>query len=149
MPWFWNHQIVLENYAYPGVFLIGTDLIPSVVVTWGHLHWSWGPDAVDIMVGILWELKCLGVIDVKHMGSVSSGASSKHVILKVVGILTEKVGMGAIMEYYGPGIDSISCTGMAMICNMDAEMGGMTSVFPYNHLMKKYLSETGWQILAT
>ncbi|KAK1150508.1 hypothetical protein AOXY_G33950 [Acipenser oxyrinchus oxyrinchus] len=135
------HQIILENYAYPGVLLIGTDShTPSggLGVCIGV-----GADAVGVMAGIPWELKCPKLIGVKLTGSLSGWTSPKDVILKVAGILTVKGGTGAIVEYHGPGIDSISCTGMATICNMGAEIGATTSVFPYNHRMKTYLEKTG------
>ena len=91
---------------------------------------------MDVMAGIPWELKCPKVIGVKLTGSLSSWTSPKDVILKLAGILTVKGGTGAIVEYHGPGVDSISCTGMATICNMGAEIGATISVFPYNHRMK-------------
>ncbi|CAB1313045.1 unnamed protein product [Coregonus sp. 'balchen'] len=138
------HQIILENYAYPGVLLIGTDShtpngggLGSICIGVG------GADAVDVMAGIPWELKCPKVIGVKLTGKLSGWTSPKDVILKVAGILTVKGGTGAIVEYHGPGVDSISCTGMATICNMGAEIGATTSVFPYNHRMKTYLEKTG------
>ncbi|XP_072312656.1 aconitate hydratase, mitochondrial [Eucyclogobius newberryi] len=138
------HQIILENYAYPGVMLIGTDShtpngggLGSICIGVG------GADAVDVMAGIAWELKCPKVIGVKLTGSLSGWTSPKDIILKVAGILTVKGGTGAIVEYHGPGVDSISCTGMATICNMGAEIGATTSVFPYNHRMKTYLEKTG------
>ncbi|XP_049601956.1 aconitate hydratase, mitochondrial [Syngnathus scovelli] len=138
------HQIILENYAYPGVMLIGTDShtpngggLGCVCIGVG------GADAVDVMAGIPWELKCPKVIGVKLTGSLSGWTSPKDVILKVAGILTVKGGTGAIVEYHGPGVDSISCTGMATICNMGAEIGATTSLFPYNHRMKTYLEKTG------
>ncbi|KAJ8345713.1 hypothetical protein SKAU_G00299060 [Synaphobranchus kaupii] len=138
------HQIILENYAYPGVMLIGTDShtpngggLGSICIGVG------GADAVDVMAGIPWELKCPNVIGVKLTGSLSGWTSPKDVILKVAGILTVKGGTGAIVEYFGPGVDSISCTGMATICNMGAEIGATTSVFPYNHRMRTYLEKTG------
>ncbi|KAG5832485.1 hypothetical protein ANANG_G00291660 [Anguilla anguilla] len=138
------HQIILENYAYPGVMLIGTDShtpngggLGSICIGVG------GADAVDVMAGIPWELKCPNVIGVKLTGSLSGWTSPKDVILKVAGILTVKGGTGAIVEYHGPGVDSISCTGMATICNMGAEIGATTSVFPYNHRMRTYLEKTG------
>ncbi|XP_051958502.1 aconitate hydratase, mitochondrial-like [Xyrauchen texanus] len=138
------HQIILENYAYPGVMLIGTD---SHTPNGGGLGCICigvgGADAVDVMAGIPWELKCPNVIGVKLTGSLSGWTSPKDVILKVAGILTVKGGTGAIVEYHGPGVDSISCTGMATICNMGAEIGATTSVFPYNHRMKTYLEKTG------
>ncbi|XP_066563346.1 aconitate hydratase, mitochondrial [Amia ocellicauda] len=138
------HQIILENYAYPGVMLIGTDShtpngggLGAICIGVG------GADAVDVMAGIPWELKCPNVIGVKLTGSLSGWTSPKDVILKVAGILTVKGGTGAIVEYHGPGLESISCTGMATICNMGAEIGATTSVFPYNHRMKTYLEKTG------
>nr|XP_033785280.1 aconitate hydratase, mitochondrial isoform X2 [Geotrypetes seraphini] len=138
------HQIILENYAYPGVLLIGTDShtpngggLGAVCIGVG------GADAVDVMAGIPWELKCPKVIGVKLTGELSGWTSPKDIILKVAGILTVKGGTGAIVEYHGPGVDSISCTGMATICNMGAEIGATTSVFPYNERMKKYLAKTG------
>uniref|UniRef100_H3D5X8 Aconitate hydratase, mitochondrial n=1 Tax=Tetraodon nigroviridis TaxID=99883 RepID=H3D5X8_TETNG len=138
------HQIILENYAYPGVMLIGTDShtpngggLGAICIGVG------GADAVDVMAGIPWELKCPKVIGVRLTGSLSGWTSPKDVILKVAGILTVKGGTGAIVEYHGPGVDSISCTGMATICNMGAEIGATTSVFPYNHRMRTYLEKTG------
>ncbi|KAI3365533.1 hypothetical protein L3Q82_010620, partial [Scortum barcoo] len=138
------HQIILENYAYPGVMLIGTDShtpngggLGAICIGVG------GADAVDVMAGIPWELKCPKVIGVKLTGTLSGWTSPKDIILKVAGILTVKGGTGAIVEYYGPGVNSISCTGMATICNMGAEIGATTSVFPYNHRMKTYLEKTG------
>uniref|UniRef100_A0A8C5AEQ2 Aconitase 2 n=1 Tax=Gadus morhua TaxID=8049 RepID=A0A8C5AEQ2_GADMO len=159
------HQIILENYAYPGVLLIGTDShtpngggLGAICIGVG------GADAVDVMADIPWELKCPNVIGVKLTGSLSGWTSPKDVILKVAGILTVKGGTGAIVEYHGPGVDSISCTGegatsslssftcdpppppspgMATICNMGAEIGATTSVFPYNHRMRTYLEKTG------
>lgn len=143
------HQIILENYAYPGVMLIGTDShtpngggLGSICIGVG------GADAVDVMAGIPWELKCPKVIGVKLTGTLSGWTSPKDVILKVAGILTVKGGTGAIVEYHGPGVDSISCTGMATICNMGAEIGATTSVFPYNHRMRTYLNKTGREEIA-
>ena len=130
-------QIILENYAYPGVLLIGTDShTPNGGGLGGICIRVRGADAVDVMAGIPWELKCPKVIGVKLTGSLSSWTSPKDVILKLAGILTVKGGTGAIVEYHGPGVDSISCTGMATICNMGAEIGATISVFPYNHRMK-------------
>uniref|UniRef100_A0A670K8X9 Aconitate hydratase, mitochondrial n=1 Tax=Podarcis muralis TaxID=64176 RepID=A0A670K8X9_PODMU len=146
------NQIILENYSYPGVMLIGTDShtpngggLGAICIGVG------GADAVDVMAGIPWELKCPKVIGVKLTGSLSGWSSPKDVILKVAGILTVKGGTGAIIEYHGPGVDSISCTGrkMATICNMGAEIGATTSVFPYNSRMKTYLSKTGRAAIAS
>ena len=101
-----------------------------------------GADAVDVMADIPWELKCPKVIGVHLKGSLSGWTSSKDVILKVADILTVKGGTGAIVEYFGSGVDSISCTGMGTICNMGAEIGATTSVFPFNTRMLEYLVAT-------
>ncbi|KAI8904189.1 aconitase family-domain-containing protein [Powellomyces hirtus] len=137
------HQIILENYAFPGGLMIGTDShtpnaggLGMVAVGVG------GADAVDVMADIPWELKCPNVIGVKLTGKLNGWTSPKDVILKVAGILTVKGGTGAIVEYFGDGVDSISCTGMATICNMGAEIGATTSLFPYNHRMADYLKAT-------
>jgi aconitate hydratase len=107
-----------------------------------------GADAVDVMADIPWELKCPKVIGVKLTGQLSGWTSPKDVILKVAGILTVKGGTGAIVEYHGPGVDSISCTGMGTICNMGAEIGATTSVFPFNSRMADYLAATGREDIA-
>ncbi|XP_012708426.2 aconitate hydratase, mitochondrial [Fundulus heteroclitus] len=144
------HQIILENYAYPGVMLIGTDShTPNGGGLGGVCIGVGGADAVDVMAGIPWELKCPKVIGVRLTGTLSGWTSPKDIILKVAGILTVKGGTGAIVEYHGPGVDSISCTGMATICNMGAEIGATTSVFPYNHRMKTYLKKTGREEIAS
>ncbi|KAI8849693.1 aconitase family-domain-containing protein [Chytridium lagenaria] len=137
------HQIILENYAFPGGLMIGTDShtpnaggLGMVAIGVG------GADAVDVMANIPWELKCPKVIGVKLTGKLSGWTSAKDVILKVAGILTVKGGTGAIVEYFGSGVDSLSCTGMATICNMGAEIGATTSLFPYNHRMSDYLKAT-------
>ena len=101
-----------------------------------------GADAVDVMAGLPWELKAPKVIGVKLTGKMSKWTSPKDVILKVAGILTVKGGTGAIVEYFGPGVETMSCTGMATICNMGAEIGATTSVFPYNKRMYDYLVST-------
>lgn len=101
-----------------------------------------GADAVDVMANIPWELKCPKVIGVKLTGKMNGWTSPKDVILKVAGILTVKGGTGAIVEYFGPGVDNISCTGMATICNMGAEIGATTSLFPFNSRMADYLKAT-------
>lgn len=136
-------QIILENYAFPGVVLIGTD---SHTVNGGGLGGLCigvgGADATDVMAGINWELKCPKIIGVKLTGRMTGWTSAKDVILKVAGILTVKGGTGAIVEYFGPGVDAISCTGMATICNMGAEIGATTSIFPYNRRMEEYLKAT-------
>ncbi|CAM1302917.1 ACO2 (predicted), partial [Pycnogonum litorale] len=138
------HQIILENYAFPGLLMIGTDShtpngggLNSVCIGVG------GADAVDVMADIPWELKCPNVIGVKLEGELSGWTSPKDVILKVADLLTVKGGTGAIIEYFGSGVDSISCTGMATICNMGAEIGATTSIFPYNSRMGDYLKSTG------
>merc|ERR1711887_128450 len=137
------HQIVLENYAFPGVMLIGTDShTPNGGGLGGVCVGVGGADAVDVMAGIPWELKAPKVIGVKLTGELSGWASPKDVILKVAGILTVKGGTGAIVEYHGPGVDSLSCTGMGTICNMGAEIGATTSIFPYNSRMGNYLDST-------
>ncbi|KAF4521175.1 hypothetical protein B566_EDAN010637 [Ephemera danica] len=137
------HQIILENYAFPGLLMIGTDShTPNGGGLGGLCIGVGGADAVDVMANIPWELKCPKVIGVKLTGELKGWTSPKDVILKVAGILTVKGGTGAIVEYFGPGVDSISCTGMATICNMGAEIGATTSVFPYNHRMRSYLQAT-------
>ncbi|KAK9474002.1 aconitase family-domain-containing protein [Dipodascopsis tothii] len=137
------HQIVLENYAFPGALMIGTD---SHTPNAGGLGMAaigvGGADAVDVMAGLPWELKAPKVIGVKLTGSLSGWTSPKDIILKVAGILTVKGGTGAIVEYFGPGVDSLSCTGMATICNMGAEIGATTSLFPFNERMADYLNST-------
>ncbi|XP_047107425.1 aconitate hydratase, mitochondrial-like [Schistocerca piceifrons] len=143
------HQIILENYAFPGLLLIGTDSHSTNGGGLGALCIGvGGADAVDAMANIPWELKCPKVIGVKLTGKLKGWASPKDVILKVAGILSVKGGTGAIMEYYGPGVDSISCAGMATICNMGAEIGATTSIFPYNQRMKDYLLATNRKEIA-
>ena len=107
-----------------------------------------GADAVDVMADIPWELKCPKVIGVKLTGELSGWTSPKDVILKLAGILTVKGGTMSIIEYFGPGVDSISCTGMGTICNMGAELGATTSVFPFNQRMADYLAATERQHIA-
>lgn len=137
------HQIILENYAFPGLLMIGTDShTPNGGGLGGLCIGVGGADAVDVMANIPWELKCPNVIGVKLTGELKGWTSPKDVILKVAGILTVKGGTGAIVEYFGPGVDSISCTGMATICNMGAEIGATTSLFPYNSRMESYLKAT-------
>lgn len=137
------HQIILENYAFPGLLMIGTDShTPNGGGLGGLCIGVGGADAVDVMADIPWELKCPNVIGVKLTGKLNGWTSPKDVILKVAGILTVKGGTGAIVEYTGPGVESISCTGMATICNMGAEIGATTSVFPYGSRMRKYLHAT-------
>lgn len=137
------HQIVLENYAFPGGLMIGTD---SHTPNAGGLGMAaigvGGADAVDVMANLPWELKAPKVTGVRLTGEMSGWTSPKDIILKVAGILTVKGGTGAIIEYHGPGVDSLSCTGMATICNMGAEIGATTSLFPFNDRMYDYLSAT-------
>lgn len=143
------HQIILENYAFPGLLMVGTDShTPNGGGLGGLCIGVGGADAVDVMADIPWELKCPKVIGVKLTGELSGWTSPKDVILKVAGILTVKGGTGAIVEYHGPGVDSISCTGMGTICNMGAEIGATTSVFPYNKRMSDYLDATGRSDIA-
>uniref|UniRef100_A0A914XEA5 Aconitase/3-isopropylmalate dehydratase large subunit alpha/beta/alpha domain-containing protein n=1 Tax=Plectus sambesii TaxID=2011161 RepID=A0A914XEA5_9BILA len=144
------HQILLENYAFPGLLLIGTDShTPNGGGLGGLCIGVGGADAVDVMADIPWELKCPKVIGVKLTGKLSGWTSSKDVILKVADILTVKGGTGAIVEYFGSGVDSLSATGMGTICNMGAEVGATTSVFPFNNSMKKYLDATGRSEIAS
>ena len=157
------HQIVLENYAFPGGLMIGTD---SHTPNAGGLGMCaigvGGADAVDVMANLPWELKAPKVIGVRLTGELSGWTAPKDIILKVAGILTVKGGTGAIVEYFGPGVDSVSCTGMATICNMvrrpfilcrptlrhlangyqGAEIGATTSLFPFNERMYDYLAAT-------
>merc|ERR1712045_918820 len=143
------HQIILENYAFPGLLMVGTDShTPNGGGLGGLCIGVGGADAVDVMANIPWELKCPKVIGVKLTGELNGWTSPKDVILKVAGILTVKGGTGAIVEYHGPGVDSISCTGMGTICNMGAEIGATTSVFPFKSRMEDYLAATGRQEIA-
>jgi len=143
------HQVVLENYAFPGGLMIGTD---SHTVNAGGLGMIaigvGGADAVDVMVGLPWELKMPSLIGVKLTGKLNGWTSSKDVILKVAGILTVKGGTGAILEYFGEGADSLSATGKGTICNMGAEIGATTSVFGYDEKMSDYLRATGRNAIA-
>ena len=138
------HQVVLENYAFPGGMMIGTD---SHTVNAGGLGMIaigvGGADAVDVMAGIPWELKFPKLIGVNLTGEMSGWTSAKDVILKVAGILTVEGGTDAIVEYFGPGADKMSCTGKGTICNMGAEVGATTSLFGYDEQMAKYLRATG------
>ncbi len=138
------HQVVLENYAFPGGMMIGTD---SHTVNAGGLGMVaigvGGADAVDVMAGMPWELKFPKLIGVKLTGELNGWVSAKDVILKVAGILTVKGGTDAIVEYIGPGADKLSCTGKGTICNMGAEIGATTSLFGYDNNMGKYLRATG------
>ena len=138
------HQVVLENYAFPGGLMIGTD---SHTVNAGGLGMVavgvGGADAVDVMAGMAWELKFPKLIGVQLHGKMKGWTSAKDVILKVAGILTVKGGTGAIVEYFGPGAMSLSCTGKGTICNMGAEIGATTSTFGYDDSMERYLRATG------
>ena len=140
------HQVVLENYAFPGGMMIGTD---SHTVNAGGLGMVaigvGGADAVDVMAGMAWELKMPKLIGVKLIGRLNGWTSPKDVILKVAGILTVKGGTGAIVEYFGEGAISMSATGKGTICNMGAEIGATTSTFGYDDSMRRYLAATGRQ----
>jgi len=137
------HQVVLENYAFPGGLMIGTDSHTPNAGGLGMLAIGvGGADAVDVMAGLPWELKWPGVIGVHLTGKMSGWTSAKDVILKLAGILTVKGGTGKIVEYFGPGTSSISCTGKGTICNMGAEIGATTSVFPFDERMATYLAAT-------
>ncbi|WP_027136852.1 aconitate hydratase [Gaetbulibacter saemankumensis] len=137
------HQVVLENYAFPGGMMIGTD---SHTVNAGGLGMVaigvGGADAVDVMAGMAWELKFPKLIGVKLTGELSGWTAPKDVILKVAEILTVKGGTGAIVEYFGPGATAMSCTGKGTICNMGAEIGATTSTFGYDESMERYLRST-------
>ena len=144
------HQIVLENYAFPGGMMIGTD---SHTVNAGGLGMLaigvGGADAVDVMAGMAWELKFPKLIGVKLTGKLSGWTAPKDVILKVADILTVKGGTGAIVEYFGEGAQSLSCTGKGTICNMGAEIGATTSTFGYDESMRRYLRATGREDVVT
>lgn len=138
------HQIVLENYAFPGGMMIGTD---SHTVNAGGLGMIaigvGGADAVDVMSGMGWELKFPKLIGVRLTGRLNGWTSAKDIILKVSGLLTVKGGTGSIIEYFGEGAEALSCTGKATICNMGAEVGATCSIFGYDLAMSKYLASTG------
>ena len=143
------HQVVLENYAFPGGMMVGTDShtpnaggLGMVAIGVG------GADAVDVMTGMEWELKMPKLIGVKLTGTLNGWASAKDVILKLAGILTVKGGTNAIIEYFGPGASSLSATGKATICNMGAEVGATTSLFPFDANMATYLRATGRDSIA-
>ena len=140
------HQVVLENYAFPGGMMIGTD---SHTVNAGGLGMVavgvGGADAVDVMAGMAWELKFPKLIGIKLTGKLNGWTSAKDVILKVAGILTVKGGTGCIVEYFGEGAESLSATGKGTICNMGAEIGATTSTFGYDDSMRRYLASTGRQ----
>ena len=143
------HQVVLEQYAFPGGMMIGTDShtpnaggLGMVAIGVG------GADAVDVMTGFPFNVRWPKVIGVKLTGSLSGWSSPKDVILEVARVLTVEGGTGAIVEYFGPGAESISATGKATICNMGAEIGATCSVFPYDHNMAQYLKATGREAIA-
>ncbi len=144
------HQVVLENYAFPGGMMIGTD---SHTVNAGGLGMIaigvGGADACDVMAGLPWELKWPKLIGVKLTGKLNGWTAPKDVILKVAGILTVKGGTGAIVEYFGEGATSMSCTGKGTICNMGAEIGATTSTFGYDDSMSRYLKATGREEVAS
>ena len=143
------HQVVLENYAFPGGMMIGTD---SHTVNAGGLGMVaigvGGADAVDVMVGMPWELKFPKLIGIRLIGKMNGWTSAKDVILKLAGMLTVKGGTGCVIEYFGEGAESISCTGKGTICNMGAEIGATTSIFPYDINMSNYLRATSRGELA-
>jgi aconitate hydratase len=143
------HQIILENYAFPGGMMIGTDShtpnaggLGMVAIGVG------GADAVDVMTGMEWELKMPKLIGIKLTGKLNGWSSAKDIILKVAGLLTVSGGTGSIVEYFGEGAESLSCTGKATICNMGAEIGATCSVFGYDDAMAKYLEATGRKEVA-
>ena len=137
------HQVVLENYAFPGGMMIGTDSHTPNAGGLGMIAIGvGGADAVDVMAGMPWELKWPKIIGVKLTGKMNGWTSAKDVILKLAGILSVKGGTGAIVEYFGEGTNSISCTGKGTICNMGAEIGATTSVFPFDEKMSSYLRIT-------
>ncbi|MCU7548762.1 aconitate hydratase [Chitinophagaceae bacterium LB-8] len=143
------HQVVLENYAFPGGMMIGTDSHTPNAGGLGMIAIGvGGADAVDVMAGLPWELKMPKLIGVKLTGKMSGWTSAKDIILKVAGILTVKGGTGAIVEYFGEGADSLSCTGKATICNMGAEIGATCSLFAYDDKMAGYLKVTGREDVA-
>src|SRR5436305_568841 len=143
------HQVVLENYAFPGGMMIGTDShtpnaggLSMIAIGVG------GADAVDVMAGLAWELKMPKLIGIKLTGKLNGWTAPKDVILKVAGVLTVKGGTGAVVEYFGEGAKSMSCTGKATICNMGAEVGATTSTFGYDESMSRYLKVTGREDIA-
>jgi aconitate hydratase len=143
------HQIILENYAFPGGMMIGTD---SHTVNAGGMGMlaigTGGADAVDVMSGMGWELKFPGLTGIKLTGKLNGWTSAKDVILKIAGLLTVKGATGSILEYFGEGAESLSCTGKATICNMGAEVGATCSVFGYDQAVSAYLYATGRSVVA-
>ncbi|MCC7231669.1 MAG: aconitate hydratase [Bacteroidia bacterium] len=143
------HQVVIENYAFPGGMMIGTDSHTPNAGGLGMIAIGvGGADACDVMAGLPWELKFPKLIGVKLTGKLSGWASAKDVILKVAGVLTVKGGTDNILEYFGPGAESISCTGKGTICNMGAEIGATTSLFGYDQKMSVYLRGTSRAVVA-
>ena len=143
------HQVVLENYAFPGGMMVGTDSHTPNAGGLGMIAIGvGGADAVDVMTGMEWELKMPKIIGVHLTGAMSGWTSAKDVILKLAGLMTVKGGTNSIIEYFGPGTSSISATGKATICNMGAEVGATTSIFPYDERMATYLSATGREEIA-
>lgn len=143
------HQIVLENYAFPGALIIGTDSHTPNAGGLGQLAIGvGGADAVDVMAGLPWELKAPKILGVKLTGRMNGWTSPKDIILKLAGITTVKGGTGKIVEYFGDGVDTFSATGMGTICNMGAEIGATTSVFPFNNSMVDYLRATRREKIA-
>jgi len=143
------HQIVLENYAFPGGMMIGTDSHTPNAGGLGMIAIGvGGADAVDVLAGMGWELKFPKIIGIKLTGKLSGWTSAKDIILKISGLLTVKGGTGNIIEYFGEGAESLSCTGKATICNMGAETGATCSIFSFDDSMKEYLTATGRKVVA-
>ena len=137
------HQSVLENYAAPGLMMLGTDShTPNAGGLGAIAIGVGGADAVDAMVDVPWELKAPRILGVKLDGQLNGWVTPKDLILKLAGLLTVRGGTGFVIEYFGPGVESISCTGMATVCNMGAEVGATTSIFPFTSNMKEYLKST-------
>jgi aconitate hydratase len=143
------HQIVLENYAFPGGMMIGTDSHTPNAGGLGMIAIGvGGADAVDVMTGMAWELKLPRIIGIKLTGKLNGWASPKDIILKVAGLLSVSGGTGSVVEYFGSGAESLSCTGKATICNMGAEIGATCSIFGYDDAMSRYLIATGRKDIA-
>lgn len=143
------HQIVLENFSAPGLMMLGTDShTPNAGGLGAIAIGVGGADAVDALTGTPWELKAPKILGVKLSGELSGWASPKDVITKLAGVLTVRGGTGYIVEYFGEGVQTLSCTGMATICNMGAEIGATTSTFPYQDAHRRYLQATGRSVLA-
>src|SRR5450759_4436752 len=143
------HQIVLENYAFPGGMMIGTDSHTPNAGGLGMIAIGvGGADAVDVLAGMGWELKFPKVIGIKLTGKMSGWSSAKDIILKITGLLTVKGGTGYIIEFFGEGSESLSCTGKATICNMGAETGATSSIFSFDNSMTEYLIATGRKDVA-